>query len=311
MILWAHVAGVRTCGRPTFAAMVFDSSTRVLLTGAGSQLAGALVARLSPVCTLTACRRADLDVTSTAEVDRVVAATRPAVVINCASFNDVDGAESDARTALAVNGLALAGLAESANRAGAVLVHYSTDFVFDPATDPGPLAETAAVRPRSVYAQSKLLGEILARGAARHYILRVESLFGGTPAKSSLDRIAAALARGDTVSAFADRTVSPSYVVDLADATAALIATEVPYGLYHCVNSGHATWVDVVRTLATALGRDPDAQVTPVPFDPDAYPARRPRFAALSNAALAAQGVILPLWQDAMRRYAGEVAARR
>jgi dTDP-4-dehydrorhamnose reductase len=270
-----------------------------------------LVARLAPVCALTACRRADLDVTATAEVDRVIAATQPAVVINCASFNDVDGAETDARTALAVNGLALADLAEAANRAGAVLVHYSTDFVFDPATDPGPLAETAAVRPRSVYAQSKLLGEILARGARRGYILRVESLFGGAPAKSSLDRIAAALDRGDTVAAFVDRTVSPSYAVDLADATATLLATGAPYGLYHCVNSGHGTWVEVARALASALGRDPDAQVRPIPFDPDAFPARRPKFAALSNAALAAQGVVLPPWQDAIRRYAGELAARR
>jgi dTDP-4-dehydrorhamnose reductase len=283
----------------------------VLLTGAGSQLASALLARLGPVCAVTACRRADLDVTSAAAIDRAVADVRPGIIVNCASFNDVDGAETDARAALAVNGLALAALAQAANRAGAVLVHYSTDFVFDPEKDPGPLPESAPVRPRSVYAQSKLLGEILARGAVRHYVLRVESLFGGTPAKSSLDRIAGALQRGDTVSAFADRTVSPSYVVDLADATARLLAADVPSGLYHCVNSGHATWMDVIRALATALGRDPDTQVRPAPFNPDAFPARRPRFAALSNAALAAHGVALPTWQDAIQRYARERTATR
>lgn len=289
--------------------MPFDRATRVLLTGASGQLAGALTARLADLCTLQRCTRRDLDVTSTADVNRVVAAARPDVIVNCASYNDVDGAERDAETALAVNGLAVGTLADAAEEVGAVLVHYSTDFVFDPDEDPGPLTEAAAVRPRSVYAQSKLLGEILARRANRHYILRVESLFGGTPAKSSLDRIAAALWRGDTVKAFADRTVSPSYVIDLADATARLLARDVPTGLYHCVNTGATTWVEVVRTLATALGRDAATQVTPAPFVPEAFPARRPRYAALSNAALAAHGVTLPTWQDALHRYAGEVRA--
>lgn len=289
--------------------MPLERTTRVLLTGAGSQLASALIVRLSGTCVLEACTRTALDVTSPAAVARVVAAARPDVVINCASYNDVDGAERDAAAALAVNGLAVGTLADAAEQAGAVFVQYSTDFVFDPPADPGPLTEQAAVRPRSVYAQSKLLGEILARRARRHYVLRVESLFGGTPAKSSLDRLAAALWRGETVKAFADRTVSPSYVPDLAEATARLLDAEVPFGLYHCVNSGAATWVEVARTLATALGRDAGTQVVPAPFVPEAFTARRPRYAALSNAALAAHGVALPTWQDAIRRYAADVAA--
>ncbi len=289
--------------------MPFERATRVLLTGAGGQLASGLIARLSGVCTLQACSRGDLDVTSAAGVARTVADTRPEVIVNCASYNDVDGAERDAETALAVNAFAVGTLADAAERAGAVLVHYSSDFVFDPPADPGPLTEHAAVRPRSVYAQSKLLGEILARRASRHYVLRVESLFGGTPAKSSLDRIAAALSRGDTVHAFADRTVSPSYVPDVAEATSGLLTRSVPYGLYHCVNSGGATWVEVVRTLAGALGRDAEAQVVASPFVPEAYPARRPRYAALSNAALAAHGIALPAWPDAVARYAADIRA--
>lgn len=284
--------------------MPLDAATRVLLTGAGSQLASALIARLSPHCTLLTARRPELDVTSPVAVRRVVAATRPDVIVNCASFNDVDGAERKAESALAVNGLAVGVLADAAERAGARLVHYSTDFVFDPLNDPGPLTEQAPVRPRSVYGQSKLLGEILARRARQHYVLRVESLFGGTPAKSSLDRIAAALRRGESIEAFADRTVSPSYVPDLAEATARLLDADVPYGLYHCVNSGTATWVEVARALAVALDRDAEALVVATPFVPEAFPARRPRYAALSNAALAAHGIQLPPWQDAIRRYA-------
>jgi len=283
--------------------MPLTATTRVLLTGAGAQLASAIQNRFAGACALTALSRQGCDITSPADVARATADLRPDVIINCASYNDVDGAERDAETALAVNGLALATLADAANSADAVLVHYSTDFVFDPAVDPGPLAEDAPISPRSIYAQSKLLGEILARRAPRHYVLRVASLFGGTRAKSSLDRIAGSIRRGETVKAFANRTVTPSYVPDLAAATADVLAGSVPYGTYHCVNSDHTTWVELARVLAIELGVDPDRAVTPVPFDPAAFPARRPTYAALSNAALAAHGVRLPAWRDAVARY--------
>ena len=284
--------------------MPLPSTANVLVTGANAQLASALRQRLSAVCAVTALDRQGLDVTRPSDVSRVLSQTRPDVIINCAAFNDVDGAERQATAAVAVNGLAVGSLAREAATTGAVLVHYSTDFVFDPAEDPGPLPESAAVRPRSVYAQSKLLGELYARQAPRHYILRVASLFGGTPAKSSIDSMAARLRRGDTVRAFDDRTVSPSYVHDVADATARLLAAEVPYGLYHCVNSGHGTWHGVAVALAVALGRDPAASVTAVPFASVPLVAVRPRFAALSNAALAGHGVTLPHWRDAIARYA-------
>lgn len=285
-------------------AMPLTPETRVLLTGAGAQLGGAIVSRLSTVCRLVPLTRHDLDVTSATAVARAVRDAAPDVVVNCASYNDVDGAERDAAAALEVNGLAVGHLADACAGSGARLVHYSTDFVFDPAADPGLLDESAPVAPRSVYAQSKLLGEILARRAPRHCILRVASLFGGVRAKSSLDRIATTLIDGGTVRAFANRTVTPSYVIDLADALAATLAHDVPSGLYHCVNTGKATWVEVARALAVELGRDPAAAVEPSTFDPAAFPARRPTFAALDNAALAAHGVVLPSWQDAIARYA-------
>ncbi len=283
--------------------MPLTPTTRVLLTGAGGQLAAAIQTRFGNHCALTAVTRQDCDIASSTDVTRVTHAVRPEVIINCASYNDVDGAERHPEAALAANGLALAVLAEAATRQDAVLLHYSTDFVFDPAVDPGPLREDAPTSPRSIYAQSKLLGEILARRVPQHYILRVASLFGGSRAKSSLDRLAAAIRRGDTVKAFANRTVTPSYVPDLADAAAALLAGDVPFGLYHCVNSGHGTWVDVACAIAVESGLDPDRAVMPVPFDPAAFPARRPTYAALSNAALAAHGVTMPSWRDAIGRY--------
>lgn len=283
--------------------MPLTTQTRILLTGAGAQLGLALRARLDGACRLTPVTRQECDITAAADVTRVTADVRPDVIINCASYNDVDGAERDAETALIVNGLAVGHLADAATRLDAVLVHYSTDFVFDPPTDPGPLREDAPISPKGVYAQSKLLGEILAKRTPRHYVLRVASLFGGPRNKSSVDRIAIAIRHGQTVKAFTNRTVTPSYVPDLADATADLLAGAVPYGLYHCVNSEPSTWVEVARELATLSGVAPDVVVQPVLFDPAAFPARRPTYAALSNAALAAHGVRLPTWRDAIARY--------
>jgi dTDP-4-dehydrorhamnose reductase len=289
--------------------MPSPTPSRVLITGAGAQLASALRQRFAPGATVTALARADLDVTRSADVARVFREIQPAIVLNCAAFNDVDGAERQAEAALAVNGLAVAALSQATAAAGATLVHYSTDFVFDPATDAGPLPESAPVRPRSVYGQSKLLGEIYARQAPRHYVLRVASLFGGTPAKSTLDRMAATLRHGGVARAFVDRTVSPSYVHDVANATFRVLAAGVPHGLYHCVNAGHGTWAEVATALADALGVNAAAVVQGVPLASVAFAAPRPQFAALSNAALAAHGVPLPHWRDAVARYAAAGAA--
>ena len=90
---------------------------------------------------------------------------------------------------------------------------------------------------------------------------------------------------------------------DVADATFRLLAADVTPGLYDCVNSGHGTWLDVATALAAALGVDAATVVTPVPFASVALAAPRPKFAALSNGALAAQGVTLPSWRDAVARY--------
>jgi dTDP-4-dehydrorhamnose reductase len=282
--------------------MLLAPETTVLITGAAGQLAGACADRLRGVCRVTALDRRALDIASPAAVRRVVHDLRPALVLNCAAYNDVDGAESSAEAALAANGLAVGALADAARAVGATLVHYSTDFVFDPQRDQGLLTEHDLVRPRGVYAQSKLLGEIFAREAPRHYVLRVASLFGASDGKSSVDKLALAIRHGNRVRAFADRTVTPSYVYDVADATVAIVERAVPFGLYHCVNSGATTWVELARTLAALLGVDPDGAVEPVPFASLAAPAPRPQFPTLSNARLAAAGVVLPPWQDALRR---------
>jgi len=172
--------------------------------------------------------------------------------------------------------------------------------VFD-GTASRPYVETAPVAPLSVYGQSKLLGEWFARAAPRSYVLRVESLFGGTRPRSTIDRIAAAIRAGDETRVFEDRIVSPTFVEDAVAATATLLERQAEPGLYHCVNSGAATWRELAQQIADILGVQP--RLVPVRLADVPLRAPRPRFCALSNDKLAAAGVPMPTWQDALRRY--------
>src|SRR5574342_1303362 len=132
-------------------------SRRVLVTGANGQLATAIVAAFRD-WEIVALTRSMLDVTDHAAVARVVAEVRPSLIVNCTAFNDVDGAEDRPLDALAVNAFAVRSLARAAEAAGAVLVHYSTDFVIHTESDQ-PHEEGVRPAPRSTYAVSKLLGE--------------------------------------------------------------------------------------------------------------------------------------------------------
>lgn len=272
-----------------------------LVFGAAGQLGAVMVDRLAADGhEVVAVTRREIDVTDHDAVTAAVAGRRPSLVVNCTAFNDVDGAESQPAVALDVNAFAVRSMARAAAAVDATFVHYSTDFVFDGrATE--PYRESDRPSPESVYASSKLLGEWFAADAPRHYVLRVASLFGGPAARSSIDRIAQALAAGRAAPVFVDRVVSPTFVDDAAWATETLVERRAEPGLYHCVNSGCATWADVGLEIARVKGVRPRLErisVADVPLK-----ASRPIFAALSPAKLASAGVPMPTWQDAIARY--------
>jgi dTDP-4-dehydrorhamnose reductase len=275
-------------------------SRRIVVTGAAGQLGTTMVRALDGRAEVTPLTRQDVDLSDAAAVESRIAAARPDVVINCAAFNDVDGAEDRAVEAIRINAGAVRAMARACRDAGAVLVHYGTDFVFD-GTASRPYTEDDEPSPQSVYGCAKLLGDWFAADAPRHYVLRVESLFGGARRRSSVDRIVDAIAAGEPARVFVDRTVSPSYVRDVADATLRLLDTSAPYGLYHCVNSGHTTWHALGEEIARLLGRE--ARLVPMRVADVPMRARRPQFAALSNDKLRLTGVEMPSWQNALRRY--------
>lgn len=275
------------------------------MTGAHGQLAAFIVQAFADreVIALT---RQSLDVTDPDAVASTVAGAAPHLIVNCSAFNDVDGAESRATEALAINALAVRSLARAADAVGARLVHYSSDFVLNSERNE-PHEEDLRPAPRGVYASSKLLGEWFALGSQRAYVLRVESLFGSpsgwTGRRGTLDHIVDGLQQGREVNVFTDRIVSPSYSKDVAAATRHLVTSGAPAGVYHCVNDGHASWHDVAAEAARILGVEPRLR----PITVDSMPLRvpRPRYCALSTKKLAAAGFAMPTWQDGLRRWLG------
>ena len=274
---------------------------KVLVVGAAGQLGQAMVSRLAGDYQVVAATRADVDLTGHAAVLEFVKRVAPAAIINCASYNNVDEAQDRQQHAFAVNAFAPRALARAAEAVDATLIHYGTDFVYA-GTASQPYTEDDLPEPQSVYAQSKLVGEWMVADWRKHYVLRVESLFGGTHAKSSVDRIVAAVRTGAEAPVFFDRVTSPSFIDDVVAASAHLLSSEAPFGLYHCVNTGHATWLDLGKEIARVLGR-PEASLKPVSVDAVSFAAPRPRYAALSNQKLAAAGFTMPTWQDAIGRH--------
>jgi len=273
---------------------------RVLVTGAGGQLGRAVVRRFSASASVTALTRQDLDIVIETDVLQAVLAASPDVIVNCSAYNAVDQAEDDPSAALEANAFGVLALARAARNAGAVLIHYGTDFVFD-GTASAPYRETDVARPASNYGVSKLLGEWFAADAPAHYVLRVESLFGGERARSSIDRILEAIRREEVVRVFSDRTVTPSYVDDVAEATVRVVEFRPPHGVYHCVNSGVTTWDVIAEEAARLLGRP--ALLERVSADSVKMRARRPKYCALSNEKLRGVGIEMPPWQGALARY--------
>ena len=254
--------------------------------------------------------RSSLDITDAGQVARAVRDAEPDVIVNCAAYNDVDGAEAEPLPALSVNAFAVRSLARAAAEAGARLVHYSSDFVSSGEAD-APYDEDARPAPKSTYAASKLLGEWFALDAPRSLVLRVESLFGSprgwTGRRGTLDRIVAGLEAGQEVRVFTDRIVSPSYTVDVAAATRHLLSTDAPSGVYHCVNDGQASWHELACEVARLLDVTPRLAFTTMS---DAHlKAQRPRFCALSTRKLSAAGFQMPTWRDALQRWIAVLGA--
>ena len=246
--------------------------------------------------------RTELDITDPASIDALVRRVHPDVIFNAAAYNRVDGAESEPGRALEVNALGPSLLARAAKEAGALLVHFSTDYVFDGASE-RPYREDDCPRPLGAYGASKLAGEHLvasARGEA--LVIRTSAVFGrgGNRQKggSFIDRILEQARAGRPLRVVSDQTFSPTYSPDLAAAAIALVRAGAR-GLVHVSGSGSCSW----HAFAVAGLRlsSVDAPVEAIPSAELNLAAARPGYSVLDNGRYRGFG-LPPLrpWVDAL-----------
>ena len=285
---------------------------RLLVTGSNGQIGFELRRSLAPLGDVIALDRATCDLAQPDTLRKVVREYRPDVIVNPAAYTAVDRAETDAEMAFAVNGTAVGALADEARALGSLLVHYSTDYVFDGTKD-GAYVETDPVNPQSVYGKSKLAGEeAIAASGATALVMRtcwVAGAHGGNFAKTMLK-----LGRErDSLRVIADQFGAPTTAALIADVTAQIVArawltgdrAAFPSGMYHLAAAGETTWhgyATAVLRYAKALGVelkvDPD-RIEAIPATAYPLPAPRPANSRMNTGKLVDTfGVHLPDWQQ-------------
>ena len=287
---------------------------KILVTGKDGQVGFELQRALATLGEVIAVDHGDCDLADADAIRTLVRRVAPDVIVNPAAYTAVDKAESDQQIAFAVNARAPGVFGEEAARLGALVVHYSTDYVFDGSKN-GAYSEADHPTPQSVYGSTKHAGErALAEANARHLILRtswVVGAHGGNFAKTML-RLAA---ESEQLSVVADQVGAPTSAALLADITAQLVrqylregADAFPYGTYHVTAAGETSWYDYARFIiaeALAAGKalkvSPDA-VNPLTTADYPTPAKRPANSCLNTSHFRTTfGLRLPPWQESVR----------
>jgi dTDP-4-dehydrorhamnose reductase len=275
---------------------------RLLVTGAAGMLGRDVVAAAGEAGhEAVALARADLDITDPDAVRAAVRAARPDAVINCAAWTDVDGAESAEEQATAVNGAGAGNVAQVAAETGALLVHVSSDYVFD-GTAGEPYREDAPTGPQGAYGRSKLAGErAVAAAGGRAAIVRSAWLFG-PHGRNFVDTMRRLGAEREEIAVVDDQVGCPTYTGHLAPALIE-IAERRTTGVLHVAGSGRASWFDLA--LATFDETGLHCRVKPQTTAELGRPAPRPAFSVLASSR--ADAPKLPHWRAGLRAHLARV----
>jgi dTDP-4-dehydrorhamnose reductase len=278
----------------------------VLITGGGGQLASDLEAMLADEATVSAPARAELDITDDDAVARAFESLGPELVLNCAALHNVDVCETEEDRSFEVNARAVKRLAQRCEGAGARLVHFSTNYVFDGAREE-PYAESDLPNPRSVYATSKLAGEYAALSyASGALVIRSAGLYGrhGSASKGGnfvTRMLARAREDGAQLRMVADQRLSPTYTRDLAEAVLAAAGLEAG-GVLHVTASDDCSWYEFTEAIMEIAGID--VPIEPVSTTRTPGGADRPLNGVLARPRADAAG-LRPLrhWREALADY--------
>ncbi len=279
---------------------------KILITGANGMLAKSVRKRLEKGNELICTDVADLDITNSEDVSKFVANAKPEYIINCAAFTAVDKAETAGEIVEKINAEGPENLAKAAKENNSVLIHISTDYVFGGDLEvEKDYQEEDKKAPVTAYGITKLHGEEkIQANTEKYYIFRTAWLYGeGNNFVRTMLNLGEAK---DEISVVADQHGSPTYAEDLANMIGEAIEKKIPYGVYHATNQGYTTWYDFTKAIFEEAGII--CQVNPVTTEQyikmmQITQAKRPKNSQLSKEKLLAQGIRVPEWKDALKRY--------
>jgi dTDP-4-dehydrorhamnose reductase len=289
---------------------------RILLIGYSGQVGAELLRVLQPLGEVVACGRNDphlpLDLADHQALRETVRLVKPHIIVNAAAYTAVDKAEQEADAAMAINGIAPGILAEEARALGAALIHYSTDYVFNGKHNQ-PYRESDYPDPRSVYGQTKLVGEQAIQAVGGRYLILRTSWVYGTHGKNFLLTMQRLAAEHPELRVVSDQFGAPTWNRLIAEATGQIIAQlQFPSaaldwdklsGSYHLTCGGITTWHGFASAIVASLPKPPPTLPTVTPIRTEEYPtpAARPAYSVLDNHKLAQTfNIRLPAWDKAL-----------
>lgn len=297
---------------------------KLLLVGSKGMLANRIIALLPPEYALTGVDLPEFNITDQGQVSSLIEKLRPEVIINCAAYTNVDGCETEQALANRVNGDAVGYLAVAANKVDAVLVHVSTDYVFD-GRKKTPYVEDDLANPQSAYGRSKLLGEqkLLASSLKRFFIVRTSWLYG-PGGKNFVETIIRLSRERKEVGVVADQFGTPTYTGDLAEAIFNLLSlntslqsvpTPSHYGTYHFSNSGSCNWYEFANEVVAIARQNGEVlkleAIRPIKTEEYPLPAKRPAFSVFSKVKYsAATRAMVPNWKESLAKYCAERSSK-
>ena len=283
---------------------------KILITGANGMLAKEVKEKFEKENELILTDVKELDITNEEMVKDFVKKEKPECIINCAAFTAVDKAETAGEIVEKINADGPGNLAKAAKEVDSILVHISTDYVFGGDLDiEKDYTEDDPKSPVTAYGVTKLHGEEqIENNTDKYYIFRTAWLYGiggnnfvKTMLKLGEDR--------DEINVVADQHGSPTYAKDLAEMIYQAVEKKIPYGVYHTTNEGYTTWYDFTKVIFEYTGII--CKVNPVTTEEyiemmKITQAKRPFNSQLSKEKIKSQGIVVPEWEDALKRYLKE-----